>query len=384
METTSPQGEFFDYIDIDAIDNTHNVVSSPKHLLSEYAPSRATRRVIKGDVLFSMVRPYLRNIAKVEVDDCIASSGFFVCRSNGIITCDYCFYMMICDYIVNGLNQFMKGDNSPSINNDNILSWLYPIPPLAEQQRIVLEIERWFKLIDIIEDGKSDLQDIILKAKAKVLDLAIHGKLVPQDPNDEPAKEMLRRIAPNVRICDTSHYGNLPFEIPDSWEWVRLGDISDYGTCENISAERIGQNDWVLELEDIEKDTARIINHITKSDREIKGSRHRFTKGCVLYSKLRTYLNKVLVPDEDGYCSTEIIPIHFITTIDPYYICSVLRSQYFVDYTNQKVYGVKMPRLSTTDAKNGMIPLPPYFEQKRIVHKIEEIFHEINKMVAEL
>jgi len=150
MQSTKPQGEFFEYIDIDAIDNKRNLIVAPKHIECSNAPSRATRLVAKGDVLFSMVRPYLRNIALVDKDDYIASTGFFVCKPNLAITSDYCFYLMTSDYVVNGLNQYMKGDNSPSINNQHILNWLYPIPPLLEQKRIVAALKKVFSQLDTI------------------------------------------------------------------------------------------------------------------------------------------------------------------------------------------------------------------------------------------
>ena len=240
------------------------------------------------------------------------------------------------------------------------------------------------RTIKQIEQYQYGMRTAIQRLREKILGLAVRGKLVAQDPNDEPAIELLKRINPNFIPCDTSHYKNIPFEIPDSWVWVKLGDISDYGKCYNVDVEQIGQDDWVLELEDIEKDTARIIQYKTKSDRTIKGTRHKFTKDCVLYSKLRTYLNKVLVPEKDGFCTTEIIPINFVANIKPQYMCFVLRSQYFVDYTNQKGYGVKMPRLSTTDAKNGLIPLPPIDEQNRIVNRVEEIFASLFEIGAML
>ncbi len=150
MQSCKPEGESFKYIDIDAIDNQKHCVIAPKALKTSEAPSRATRQTNKGDVLFSMVRPYLRNIALVEEDNCIASTGFFVCKPSFLLNNKYLFYLLISDYVVDGLNQFMKGDNSPSINNEHIKSWLFPIPPLAEQQRIVLQIEKIFALFDEI------------------------------------------------------------------------------------------------------------------------------------------------------------------------------------------------------------------------------------------
>ena len=185
------------------------------------APSRATRYTKAGDVLFSMVRPYLRNIAIVPENSWIASTGFYVCSPSKLLLSQYCYYLMLSDYVVDGLNQYMKGDNSPSINNSHILSWLYPIPPLTEQQRIVKEIERWFASIDEIEQDKSDLQTIIKQAKSKILDLAIHGKLVPQDPNDEPAIELLKRINPNFTPCDNGHSEKLP----QGWYSATINDV---------------------------------------------------------------------------------------------------------------------------------------------------------------
>ena len=144
MTNTIPTGIDFDYIDIDSIDNREHKITKPKHLNVSDAPSRAKRAVYTGSVLFSLVRPYLQNIARVSEKhkDCIASTGFYVCNSNGVLSSEYLFYLMISPYVINGLNQFMKGDNSPSINKDDIENWLYPIPPLKEQKRITYQIEK--------------------------------------------------------------------------------------------------------------------------------------------------------------------------------------------------------------------------------------------------
>ena len=232
------------------------------------------------------------------------------------------------------------------------------------------------------------------RLRQKILDLAIHGKLVPQDPNDEPASVLLERIKAekerlikegkikkskkSTKASDTPHYENVPFEVPSSWVWTTLGEISNYGECNNVSVDSITDDDWVLELEDLEKDTAKIIQTLSRSKRSIKGVRHRFNKGDILYSKLRTYLNKVLVAPQSGYCTTEIMPFNSYCNVSSYYLNHVLRSAYFLDYTQQCGYGVKMPRLSTTDACNGMIPLPPLAEQKRIVKEIEHWFSLID------
>ena len=149
MQSASPKGEFFKYIDIDAIDNSICRIKAPKIVESKKAPSRASRFTKKNDILFSLVRPYLRNIAKITENDCIASTGFFVC-SPIIVNSDFCFYLLTSNYVVDGLNQFMKGDNSPSISSQNLVDFTIPLPPLNEQSRIVAKIEELFTELDLI------------------------------------------------------------------------------------------------------------------------------------------------------------------------------------------------------------------------------------------
>lgn len=151
MKAASPLGDTFKYIDIDAIDNKRNVVTSVKVLNTKQAPSRASRYTEKGCVLFSMVRPYLRNIAMVTEDDCIASTGFFVCQGKGCLSSKFCYFQMLSNYVVDGLNDFMKGDNSPSITKAQIEEYIFPLPPLNEQERIVTKIEELFAVLDEIQ-----------------------------------------------------------------------------------------------------------------------------------------------------------------------------------------------------------------------------------------
>ena len=143
MESTKPHGDFFDYIDIDAIDNQNHCIKEAKHLPVTKAPSRASRAVKNGSVLFSLVRPYLENIALVDEKycNCIASTGFYVCNSNGMLLPEFMYFLMISGYVVTGLNQFMKGDNSPSICKDDIENWLYPVPPIKEQEIVSLKLK---------------------------------------------------------------------------------------------------------------------------------------------------------------------------------------------------------------------------------------------------
>ena len=155
METTKPQGEFFDYIDIDSIDNRLHCIKKTKRIPVIEAPSRASRAINSGSVLFSLVRPYLENIALIEEihSHSIASTGFYVCNSNGLLLPDYMFYLMISKYVVDGLNQYMKGDNSPSISRNDIENWLYPIPPIDEQRRICYILKTTFATIEKLEES---------------------------------------------------------------------------------------------------------------------------------------------------------------------------------------------------------------------------------------
>ena len=149
MESIKPNGESFTYIDVDAVNNTRNVIDKAKILPVPKAPSRATRKVHTGDVLFSMVRPYLRNIALVEekFSNAVASTGFYVLTPTCALYSPYLFYMMLSPYVIDGVNQYMKGENSPSINNGHIENYTYPMPPLKEQVRIVEKIEILFNRI---------------------------------------------------------------------------------------------------------------------------------------------------------------------------------------------------------------------------------------------
>ena len=157
MASIKPHGDFFDYIDIDAIDNRSHCIKEAKHLPVAKAPSRASRALQSGSVLFSLVRPYLENIALVDEEHshCIASTGFYVCNSNGVFLPEFLFFLMISRYVVSGLNQYMKGDNSPSISKDNIEDWLYPIPPLEEQEAICFKLKEAFSAIGHIEKSLS-------------------------------------------------------------------------------------------------------------------------------------------------------------------------------------------------------------------------------------
>jgi type I restriction enzyme S subunit len=163
----------------------------------------------------------------------------------------------------------------------------------------------------------------------------------------------------------------IPFDLPESWAWVRLGAVCHFGDCQNIESEQIPQEAWVLDLEDIEKDTGKLIQRKRKKEIKSLSTKHSFAQGQVLYSKLRPYLNKVIIADEDGYCTSEILPLDFEAAAISEYAQIYLMSPFFVTYATQCSYGVKMPRLGTQDGKAALVPLPPRAEQQRIVKNIK-------------
>ena len=165
----------------------------------------------------------------------------------------------------------------------------------------------------------------------------------------------------------------VPFDIPGSWEWVRLGTISSYAeTKQKINATSAGPSIWGLDLEDIEKG-GRLLEHKTVGERKAVGDKTVFAKGDILYSKLRPYLLKILVAPDDGICTPEIVPFRVYGGINPNYIVNYLKSPYVDNLINSITYGVKMPRVGTETMTTLLVPIPPLDEQRRIVEKIDEV-----------
>ena len=159
--------------------------------------------------------------------------------------------------------------------------------------------------------------------------------------------------------------------MPEGWAWARLGVICPYGENKAVSADLIDETAWILDLEDIEKETGVIKKYTTKSERNSVSNKYSFCKGQLLYSKLRPYLNKVVIATKDGYCTTEILPLTFYGNIYSPYMQLFIMSPTFLTYVNMISYGVKMPRLGTNDGKNAIIAIPPINEQKRIRDKFD-------------
>ncbi|HEO7272363.1 TPA: restriction endonuclease subunit S, partial [Streptococcus agalactiae] len=171
----------------------------------------------------------------------------------------------------------------------------------------------------------------------------------------------------------------MPYDIPASWEWVRLRNISSLSFFPNISGDKIPNYSWVLDMEDIEKETGRLVRKNYKTEKSsYKSNKVYFSKDTVLYAKLRPNLKKVIISDEDGFATTELIPIKIFGGISAEYMryCMISPSYYF--NIIKSVYGVKMPRVNATFLNSTLLPLPPLSEQKRIVEQIERALEKVD------
>lgn len=164
-----------------------------------------------------------------------------------------------------------------------------------------------------------------------------------------------------------------PNVIPDNWIWCELGEVAIYGGRGSIRPEHIPEDSWLLDLEDIEKVSSKLLVRIYAKDRKTTSSKAFFNEGDVLYGKLRPYLDKVLVADMSGYCTTEIVPIQPNPGLDSNWLKICLKRPDFITKVTELSYGTKMPRLGTEDAKQSIHPIPPLEEQMRIIAKVESL-----------
>jgi len=347
---------------------------------TNFDSSKAEHYILQnGDILFARTgatvgKSYL--VREVPLNSIYASYLIRIRTSNEICP-KYLKLFFESGYYWQQISEGSVGIGQPNVNGTLLGQLLLPIPPKAEQIRIINKAESLTELISSIDVWTVNLSRSIEQTKNKILDLAMQGKLVPQDPTDEPAAYMLRRINPKAQIItDNPHYTQLP----KNWVLTTIDSVCLYGNGKTIPVSDINAEDWVLELEDMESYTGRLLQIKRKKDRPISGTRHSFKSGDVLFSRLRTYLNKVILSTKDGFSSTEMIPITPFKCTIPEYLYYWLRSPFFVEYAISCGYGVKMPRLSTSDANKAIVPLPPLEEQYRIVttiKAIEEIFDHI-------
>jgi type I restriction enzyme S subunit len=253
-----------------------------------------------------------------------------------------------------------------------------------------MNAERFLELYEKVADAP----DAAACLRRFALDLAVRGMLVSQLVSDEPAAELLKRIVRERRLPTEierpkgvkDHLNGeeeQPFCLPPSWAWSRLGIVAQFGLRDKVdSNKQISEATWVLDLEDIEKETSRLIERVPSSARPFCSSKTVFQRGDVLFGKLRPYLNKVLVADEDGVCTTEIVPVRGSAGLVPEFVRIVLKSPMTMGRIERLMYGMKMPRLGTGDGCMLPFPLPPLLEQHRIVAKVDELMALCDKLEA--
>ena len=277
------------------------------------------------------------------------------------------------------------GGAQPNVSAKIISDLFIPIPSLNEQEKIVAEIEKWFGFIDEIENGKIELESHIKKTKSKILDLAISGKLVPQDPNDEPAIELLKRINPGFKPCDNSHYENLPFEEPDGWCWATLGSIGKWqsgATPSRMRKDYYGGdipwlktgdlNDWYI------TDIPEYITQQALNETSVKLN----PAGSILIAMYGATIGKIGILTMPATTNQACCACISHNGIEQMYLFYYLLS-HKEEFVRQGGGGAQ-PNISKEKIVETLIPIPPLSEQLRIIKAIEAIFNQIDTITAEL
>lgn len=357
MESRKPDGEDFYYIDIDAIDNKNQVVTEAKKIKTAQAPSRASRKLHTGDTVFSLVRPYLKNIAYIDVQlsDCIASTGFFVCTPNAALNDKYLYRLMVSSYVVDGLNKHMKGDNSPSIRKDDIENYPFPLPPLSEQQRIVERIEELFAKLDEAKERLHEVADIFAVRKAAILHKAFTGELTKQWRCENGVSD-------------------------ESWEEKKFDDCIE--KMQNGLSKRKGDegnNIGVLRLANLGEDDLVLddLRYILLTEKEEKN--YLLSKDDVIMirvngSKDNVARQIVINTDEKLAFCDHIIRIKYNPNIVARYVMYFSKTNAYRKYVEDNmVSSAGQNTISRKGLASLVIPLPSIEEQHEIVRLIDDL-----------
>ena len=294
----------------------------------------------------------------------VPDSHVSVIRTTSEVKSEFVFAYISSQLIQQYLEDNLAGSTNQKELYIGVLSDLsFPLPPLAEQHRIVDEIEKWFSLIDIIENGKSDLQATIKQTKSKILDLAIHGKLVPQDPNDEPAIELLKRINPDFTPCDNGHYENLP----DGWGVCRLEDIVDYEQPTAYIVNSTSYNDS-YPIPVLTAGKSFIIGYTN----EEKGIYSKLP--CIIFDDFTTDSKFVDFPFKVKSSAMKILQVRKGIEIE--YVAMFMNTTRLIGDTHKRYWISEYSKLT--------IPIPPKAEQKRIVDTIHTAFAKLDTIMESL
>ena len=294
----------------------------------------------------------------------------------------YLYYILVSEYFQHLIRSNASATTLPILNKSNFSKLRIPLPPLSEQQRIVEEIERWFKLIDIIEQGKADLQTTIKQAKNKILELAIHGKLVPQDPNDEPASELLKRVNPKAEItCDNGHYAQLP----KGWSICELMDVAKIVTGSTPSKSNLsyyGGNFPLYRPSDLDagRHTNTASEYLTTKGRDVS----RIIPPNSIAVCCIGSIGKVGYIEQEGTTNQQINTAIPSLAIFPDYLYHLCTSTYFQNSLMEKSSAVTISIVNKSKMEHIKIPLPPKEEQARIVVAIDNLFNALDAVKENL
>ena len=406
----TPSADFC-YIDIGSIDNKKQQLSEEENIISaEKAPSRARKVVAQGDILYSTVRPYLHNMCIINKEfshQPIASTGFaaLVCHSDYFN--EFLFYYLMSpdfDAYANDTDN-AKGVAYPAINDAKLYQALIPVPPYSEQIRIVTKIKELLPYIEKYANAYVEikhLNDIFPEQlKKSILQEAVQGKLVPQDPNDEPASVLLERIRAEKEALikagkikkdknesvifrrDNSHYEKLdgierciddeiPFDIPESWVWTRFGQVISLLSGTDFKTE---------EYNDTQKGTPYITGASSLSENGVLLNRWTETPRVIanrgdvlLVCKGSGYGKTVICDVEEAHIARQIMAIKKFISLDMHYVRLFLQANF--DKIKSRGQGV-IPGIDRNSVMDLLFPIPPLSEQRRIVEKQQELFDKL-------
>ena len=353
------------------------ITDIPESITEEAVMNSSAKLNPAGSVLIAM---YGATIGKLGILTFPATTNQACCACIQYVAViqDYLFY-----FLLSQRNEFIAkggGGAQPNISKEIIVSTKIPIPPLAEQERIVHEIKHWISWIDLIDQGKIDLQTTIKQVKSKILGLAIHGKLVPQDPNDEPASELLKRINPNAEItCDKGQYG----KVPENWCITRIKNAFIINPRNKAEDENYA---GFVPMTNICDGYFNRFTYETKKWAEIKTGFTHFADGDIAVAKISPCLEnrKSMVlnnlPNGIGAGTTELHVFRPLCVTQSYGLW-FFKSDYFVNQCVGTFNGVVgQQRVGKNIVEDILFPLPPLAEQHRIIAKIEELFSSLDNI----
>ena len=351
--------------------NDSFIISIPESITEEAVSKSSAKLNPKGSVLMAM---YGATIGKLGILTFPATTNQACCAC---IQYDAVVQMYLFYYLMSQRSSFIEkggGGAQPNISKEIIVNTAIPVPPLSEQSRIVAQIDYWFSIIGKIESAKVNLKTIIEQAKNKILTLAIHGKLVPQDPNDEPAIELLKRVHPNFTPCDNAQYRKLP----DGWCGISFDDIF------NITMGQSPDGCSINQQQGIEFHQGKLMfdnKYLRKSDM-FTAKPTKLAKPNSLLLCVRAPVGVVNITQREicigrGLCSLE--PNAAIYLDYAYYALTTYQSD-----LESKSTGSTFKAISGSIIRNEVFALPPIQEQHRIVAKIEVLFAQLDNIAAAL